>query len=94
LPPNPFRCPLLYVNSYSPSGRDFPFTYKMKPDITFQERAKLGAEALAKQPPVTLEEMRAQSLRVRGDFPTQEEALKFVRTLTNEEYINYVKGIK
>lgn len=66
----------------------------MKPGMTFQELAKLGAEALATQPPVTLEETRAQSLWVRGDFPTQEEALKFVRTLTNEEYINYVKGTK
>ncbi len=62
----------------------------MKRGMTFQELAKLGAEALAKQEPVSFEEMRAQALRVRGDFKTEEEALKFVRSLTNEEYENYM----
>ena len=67
---------------------------KMKPGMTFYERAILGAEVLAKQRPVTIEEMRAQFLRVRGDFKTQEEALKFLESLSNEEYINYIKGTK
>ncbi len=62
----------------------------MKRGMTFQERAKLAMEALAKQEPVSFDEMRAQVLRVRGDFKTQEEALKFVRSLTNEEYENYM----
>ncbi len=66
----------------------------MKRGMTFQELAKLGAEALAKQPPVTLDEMRAQVLRVRGDFKTQEEVLEFVRSLTNEEYENYMGSKK
>ena len=62
--------------------------------MTFQEFAKLDAEALAKQGSVILEEARAQSLWLRGDFKTQEEALKFVRTLSDDEYINYVKGLR
>jgi hypothetical protein len=56
--------------------------------------ALMGMEILAKQPPVSLEEMRAQALRVRGDFRTTEEALAFVRTLTNDEYVNYMQGTK
>jgi hypothetical protein len=32
--------------------------------ISFQERAKLGMEILSKQSPVTLEEARAQALRL------------------------------
>ena len=66
----------------------------MKPGMTFQERARLGFEALAKQGPVTLEEARAQTLWIRGDFKNKEEALKFVKTLSNEEYINYIRGTK
>ena len=66
----------------------------MKPCMTFQELAKLGAEVLAKQLPVTIEEARAQFLRIRGDFKTQEEALKFVESPSNEEYINYINGTK
>ena len=34
----------------------------MRPNMSFQERAKLGMELLAKQPPVTLEQARAQVL--------------------------------
>lgn len=62
------------------------------PLVNFRERAALGFDNLAKQPPVTLEEARAQVLWLRGDFPNKEEALKFVRTLTNKEYVNYIKG--
>ena len=32
----------------------------MKKILSFEERAKLAMEALAKQPPVTIEEVRAQ----------------------------------
>ncbi|MCB9426613.1 MAG: hypothetical protein H6584_06250 [Flavobacteriales bacterium] len=33
--------------------------------ISFQERAKLGLEMLSKQLPVTLEEAKAQAIRLR-----------------------------
>jgi Fe-S cluster assembly ATPase SufC len=33
--------------------------------LSFQERAKLGMEQLAKQKPVTIEEARAQAERLR-----------------------------
>jgi hypothetical protein len=33
--------------------------------ISFQERAKLGMEMLSKQLPVTLEEAKAQALRLK-----------------------------
>lgn len=33
--------------------------------MTFQERAKLAMEALSKQPPVTLEQARAQVQRIK-----------------------------
>lgn len=36
--------------------------------MTFRELAKLGFEALAKQSPVNIEEMRAQFLWGRGDL--------------------------
>jgi hypothetical protein len=65
---------------------------KMKEGMTFKERAKLAMEALAKQGPITLEEAKAQALWIRGDFPNKEEALKFVRSLTQEEYLNYING--
>jgi hypothetical protein len=35
--------------------------------ISFQERAKLSMEQLAKQPPVTLEEARAQAERLKNN---------------------------
>ena len=35
--------------------------------ISFQERAKLSLEQLAKQKPVTLEEARAQAKRLREE---------------------------
>ena len=60
----------------------------------FQERAIKGMKQLAKQGPVTLEEARAQALWIRKDFPNKEEALKFVRSLTEEEYISYINGSK
>jgi len=37
----------------------------MKPGITFQELAKLLAEQLAKQGPLTLEEMRESTRKVQ-----------------------------
>jgi hypothetical protein len=60
----------------------------------FQERAIQGMKLLAKQGPVTLEQAKAQFLWVRDDFKTYEEALKFVRSLTQEEYINYIHSSK
>ena len=39
---------------------------KMKANTSFQELAELQKEQLAKQPPVTIEEMRAQVLRVKN----------------------------
>jgi hypothetical protein len=64
----------------------------MIPYLTFELRAKICMDMLSKQEPVTLEYARAQTLKIRGDFATIEEALKFVNTLTNDEYINYVQG--
>ena len=39
---------------------------KMKPGTTFQERAEIAMEQLAKQPPVTLEYARAQCLWLKS----------------------------
>ena len=54
--------------------------------ITFKEMAKLGAEVLAKQPPVTLEEAREQCLRIKirsnsvhkGQKETKDEQIKYL----------------
>jgi hypothetical protein len=56
----------------------------MKDKMTFQELAKLGAEQLAKQPPVTFEEMKEQILRVivrgtskhKGQKETKDQHIK------------------
>jgi len=64
----------------------------MKPNMTFEDLAKAQREALTKQGPTTTNEMRAQFLRLRGDFPNEEEALKFINTLSNEEYEKYLNG--
>jgi hypothetical protein len=66
----------------------------MKHNMTLDEMAKLGMERLAKQKPTTIEEARAQALWIRKDFPNKEEALKFVRSLSEEEFIKYLHGSK
>jgi len=64
----------------------------MHQNMTFQELAKQQQERQLKRRPHTLNQMRAQALRVRGDFSTNEEALKFVNTLSDEEYMDYING--
>jgi len=49
--------------------------------LSFAERAKLAMEILSKQPPVTLEEARAQDRRVRERSTSK---MKKQRTLSNK----------
>ncbi len=61
---------------------------KVKPNISFQEMAKLGEEALAKQKPATLEDMKAQFDKSKKraeksfalDAPRVQEELKKITT--------------
>lgn len=39
--------------------------------MTFQERAKLGMEMLSKQRPITLEEMKAQVIRIQASIKSK-----------------------
>lgn len=48
----------------------------MKPKITFQEMARLGIELLKKQPPVTLDEAKAQSEWLRKSSTTPKNKRK------------------
>jgi hypothetical protein len=41
--------------------------------ISFQERAKLSLEQLSKQPPITLEEARAQAKRLSQESQSKEK---------------------
>ncbi len=52
---------------------------KMNYKMSFQERARLGMEMLAKQRPFTLEEKREQVIRVkiRGSSKNKEEEVKY-----------------
>ena len=59
---------------YGKSFAEMKRTYKrydelknMKSNMTFKERAILGREALAKQPPVTLKEAKAQVKRIKAN---------------------------
>ena len=49
--------------------------------LSFAERAKLAMEILSKQPPVTLEEARAQARRVRERSTSK---IKKQRALSNK----------
>jgi hypothetical protein len=44
----------------------------MKSNLTFQERAKLGMEQLAKQPPITLQEALAQVAFLKSTSTSKE----------------------
>jgi len=65
--------------------------------MTFQERAKLVMEALAKQEPVTFEQARAQALRVEMRITMEQERVQALRdemrtpTRTPEEKEDHVK---
>ena len=64
----------------------------MKPGITFQELARLQAEQLAKQPPVTFEEMKAQAERVNADcLQSAKERIANAKTDPNTKIDELVK---
>ena len=67
-------------------------SYFMIPIRGFQDNAIKGAKLIAKQLPVTLNEARAQFLWINKEFPSKEEALKFVNSLSDEEYAAHVNN--
>ena len=66
----------------------------MNPKMSFQERAKLAAEIISKQPPVTFEEKREQAARLKKESeirfaqeaPEIQEHLKEITTPLSDEY--------
>jgi hypothetical protein len=74
----------------------------MNPKMTFQERAKLGMEALAKQKPVSLEEARAQTSRLQKQSEKsfalaapkiQEELKKITAPLSFSDTVNICRWL-